>query len=135
MNKIYKYILFTLFFGLFLYLPDSSLGQGQPVEEISLSIKAGSSKALSSYFGENVELSINGNQGDYSKNQAELVIRDFFKKFPPSNFDIVHKGKSSNQIQYFIGSYQSKEIQFRLLIKCKLNKESPRIYALDINKE
>ncbi|AGA77428.1 hypothetical protein Echvi_1157 [Echinicola vietnamensis DSM 17526] len=104
-------------------------------KEIAISIKAGSSKDLAAFFDRNVELSINGNEGDYSKNQAELVMRDFFKKFAPSDFEIVHRGTSGNQIEYFIGTYDSAGTKFRILIKCKKDSGGCSIYALDITKE
>ncbi|AWW30799.1 DUF4783 domain-containing protein [Echinicola strongylocentroti] len=113
----------------------SAWAQRQDAEEIAISIKAGSSKDLAVYFDRNVELSINGNEGDYSKNQAELVIRDFFKKFPPSDFDIVHKGSSGSQIEYFIGTYDTTGTKFRILIKCKKEGGGSSIYSMDITKE
>ncbi len=113
-----------------------SWSQGSDYEKsISISLKAGSSRDLSAMFESNVELNINGNEGDYSKNQAELILKDFFKKFPPEDFNIVHKGKSGSQIQYYIGSYQSSHGNFRILIKCKIKDDDILIYSMDFNKE
>ncbi|GAB3650495.1 hypothetical protein GCM10028791_17810 [Echinicola sediminis] len=134
MKNLFTHTIYLFFLGMFICL-GSTLAQSNNEEEITLSIKAGSSKELSSLFENNVELNINGNEGDYSKNQAELIIRDFFKKFPPADFDIVHKGKSGNQINYFIGTYKSAGSNFRMLIKCKAVKGENRIYSMDINKE
>lgn len=134
MKNLFTHTIYLIFLSTFICL-GSAFAQSSNEEEITLSIKAGSSKELSSIFENNVELNINGNEGDYSKNQAELIIRDFFKKFPPVDFDIVHKGKSGNQINYFIGTYKSTGSNFRMLIKCKSVKGENRIYSLDINKE
>ncbi|WP_018472586.1 DUF4783 domain-containing protein [Echinicola pacifica] len=120
--------------GFFLYSPEAE-AQDKDADEIALSIKAGSSRELSSFFDEEVQLTIIGNEGDYSKNQAELVIKDFFKKFPPVDFEIVHRGKSGTSIAYFIGTYQSNSLSFRMLIKCKKDKNDNNIYAIDITKE
>ncbi|WP_236252733.1 DUF4783 domain-containing protein [Echinicola sp. 20G] len=134
MKNLITRAFFLLLAGLILCnLPAWS--QTGDVEEIAISIKAGSSKDLSAFFENNVELSINGNEGDYSRNQAELVIRDFFKKFPPSDFEVVHKGKSGSQIHYFIGTYDSAGIDFRILVKCKQDDNEKKIYSIDINKE
>ncbi|QDH81496.1 DUF4783 domain-containing protein [Echinicola soli] len=118
-----------------IFLGSSAWAQHDDSKEIAISIKAGSSKDLAAFFDRNVELSINGNEGDYSKNQAELVMRDFFKKFTPSDFDIVHRGTSGNQIEYFIGTYDSTGTKFRILIKCKKDSDGCSIYSLDITKE
>ncbi|GGF28667.1 hypothetical protein GCM10011339_16070 [Echinicola rosea] len=118
-----------------IFMGSSVWAQQDDPEEIAMSIKAGSSKDLAAFFDRNVELSINGNEGDYSKNQAEMVMRDFFKKFSPSDFDIVHRGTSGNQIEYFIGTYDSSGTIFRILIKCKKDDKGCSIYSLDITKE
>ncbi|UCS94426.1 DUF4783 domain-containing protein [Echinicola marina] len=102
---------------------------------ISISLKAGSSRDLSDMFENSVELNINGNEGDYSKNQAELILKDFFKKFPAEDFSIVHRGKSGSQILYYIGSYQSAHGNFRVLIKCKEKNDNISIYSMDFNRE
>lgn len=134
MSRIFTIITCVFLWGLFMFTP-IAWSQSTDNEAIVTSIKSGSSKEISHLFGQSVELSINGNQGDYSKNQAELVLRDFFKKFPPSDFDIVHKGKSGNQIQYLIGTYLSNGITFRVLIKTKVSGESKVIYSMEFNKE
>jgi len=134
MKKIFTHTIYLILLSM-LCCVGSSWAQDSNEDEIALSIKAGSSKELSSFFESNVELNINGNEGDYSKNQAELIIRDFFKKFPPLDFEIVHKGKSGNQINYFIGTYKSSGADFRILIKCKVIQEENRIYSMDFNRE
>ncbi|MFD2035094.1 DUF4783 domain-containing protein [Belliella marina] len=103
-------------------------------EVIFTSFKNGSSRELARFFDNGIELNINGYQGEYSKNQAELVIRDFFKKYPPENFEIIHEGFSGEQIKHYIGTYTSLGESYRILLRGKLQQEEYRIYSLEIIK-
>ncbi|WP_215226474.1 DUF4783 domain-containing protein [Echinicola shivajiensis] len=135
MKKLITHTFYIFMFAILASTQPAWAQSSDHEKSISISLKAGSSRDLSAMFENNVELNINGNEGDYSKNQAELILRDFFKKFPPEEFDIVHKGKSGSQILYYIGSYQSSHGNFRTLIKCKLKDDNIRIYSMDFNKE
>ena len=50
----------------------------ESIDPVILAIDSGSSSELARYFENSISLNINGQQGDFSKNQAEQVIRDFF---------------------------------------------------------
>ena len=102
------------------------------IDDISSYFSTGSSKDLAKFFDNGIELNINGDHGEFSKIQAELVLRDFFKKHPPKDFQIIHKGGVENQIQYYIGNYKSINSQFRILIKIKSNISVLRIFSLEI---
>jgi hypothetical protein len=105
------------------------------IDEISFSFKEGSSSGLARLFDKGIELNINGNQGAYSKAQAELVLRNFFKKNPPENFRIIHQAGNGNQVLYLIGNYLSEDFLYRVLIKSKILEEDFRIYSMDIIRE
>ncbi len=103
-------------------------------EEILLVFQSGSSKDLARFFENGVDININGNQGDYSRNQAELVMRDFFRKFPPVDFHLLHEGNNSEQIIYYIGAYKSEDTTFRIFIRGKKDNATIKFYSLDIVK-
>jgi hypothetical protein len=44
----------------------------------------------------------------YSKDQGEQILKDFFIKYPPKSYQIMHRGSSENSI-YGIGIYESRE--------------------------
>lgn len=129
-----------LYIGLLLFIV-FSFTQARSIYSTSSSIdgivtvfQLGSSKELAKYFDSGIDININGNQGDYSKNQAELVMRDFFKKFPPVDFQLLHQGSNTDQIIYYVGNYRSEEMVFRVFIKGKKENESIKVYSLDIVK-
>ena len=94
--------------------------------KIASAIKAGDAKELAAYFHSNIELTVLENDGTYSKSQAEIIIKDFFTKYPPKDFSINHNGSSKDLSQFFIGSYkttnQQKSYRIYFLMKSLSNK-------------
>ncbi|WP_235893353.1 DUF4783 domain-containing protein [Litoribacter populi] len=125
--------LFVLIFSMLIMIP--IVANGLAVEEIISSFKMGSSRDLAKYFENTVELNVNGSQGDFSRSQAELVFRDFFKRYPAEDFQVVHKGESHQNIKYLIGYYSSDECTFRVLIKGREFNDQMRIYSMDFKKD
>ncbi|WP_226389642.1 DUF4783 domain-containing protein [Penaeicola halotolerans] len=117
-------------------LAQSSHAQSQrQLDDVKLAMKAGSSKELVKFFSDMIEINISGSQADYSKNQAEFVIRDFFKKNTPVDFEVIHKGESKDGLRYAIATYKSDSGNFRVLIRGKLVENEFKIYNLDFTKE
>ncbi|MCC5938428.1 MAG: DUF4783 domain-containing protein [Lunatimonas sp.] len=105
-------------------------------ERIEQALKQGSSKEIAKILDATVEIKLGDNRGNFSKNQAEIILRDFFKKHPPQNFEIIHQSESTETISYLIGNYLSTAGTFKTLIKSKPNSASQlRIYSLEITKE
>ena len=107
----------------------------QVIDEIVQSIQTGSSRELSKFFTNTIALSMDENSGDYSKNQSELIFRDFFRRFPPEDFKVVHQRESHDNAWYIIGNYLSKEADFTVLVKGKSENGSSNIYSMDIRRE
>lgn len=102
--------------------------------ELSIYFKTGSSKDLAKYFDQAVHLTINGQQGDYSKNQAEYILKDFFIKYPPNDFKVLHQGENRGPTLFFVGSYLTDSNQFRILIKGTNKDDLIKIFSLEIIK-
>ena len=76
-------------------------------DEVTEAIRRGSSRDLARHFGNNVDLAIPGNDGTYSKAQAELIMRNFFSDNRPVSFTINHQGSSRDGSPYVIGTYET----------------------------
>ena len=127
--------LYTFILTLALIAAYPVIAQNKVVNEIVPIFKSGSSRDLAKFLDNTVELNMSGSQGEYSRNQAELVLRDFFKKFPPIDFQIVHRGDSGSNITYYIAYYISPEQSYRVLVKTKEINDRSLIYSLDFKKE
>ncbi len=88
------------------------------IEDIIVSLKSGNSGQLSTYFDNTVEITLPEKSNSYSKNQAEVIIRDFFILNQVKNFEILHKGGNIGS-QYCIGTLFTKNGIFRTTIYLK----------------
>jgi Domain of unknown function (DUF4783) len=105
-------------------------------EDIGSAIRSGDSKQLASYFANTIDLTIINKEDNYSKTQAELIVRDFFSKNPPKSFTMVHKGTSKEGTLYGIGTLTStKGVNFRTSFYAKKSGEKYFIQELRFETE
>lgn len=109
--------------------------QGDVIQDIKETIKAGSSKELLKYLNQNVDVTIEGKVESYSKPQAEFVFRDFFKQYPPSDFNIIHQGSSKGGQPFAIGQYKSGSEIFRVFMKIKVVNNQQLLHEISFSKE
>lgn len=124
----------SLIAGLLL-MATPSLGQEDVINNARLALKTGSSKELAKYFNKMVELNIDGEKSNYSKTQAEFVLRDFFKKFPPTDFQYIHQGASREGLKYAIGRYTYANGSFRVYMLVKKFDSNYLIDTMDFSKQ
>lgn len=127
----------NLFLILLLFFAVSALqAQKKEISEAESHIRQGDAKNLSKYFGENIELNFDGKKQNYSRNQAEFVMKDFFSKNPPKpdGFENYHRGNSTG-LSYSIIKYDSKNGAFRVFMKVKNQQGKYFIDALDFIRE
>ena len=104
-------------------------------DEIVESIKDGNAKELAKFFNNTLDLNIPGNEGTFSRAQAEVVMRDFFFKNPPKSFKINHQGSSNDGSHFFIGLYTTQKQSFRTYFLVKKVDEQYLIQLLQFEKE
>ena len=104
-------------------------------KNIEAAMKAGSAKELVKFFNETVELKIDGASSNYSRNQSEMVLRQFFQKNPVRGFSYIHQGSSPEGLKYVIGKYQFDGGSYRTLMFLKKTKEGYRVDMLNFTKE
>lgn len=107
------------------------------LEEIEKSFRAGSARDLSRFFNQMIELSLDGKRANYSKAQAEFIMRDFFKNYPPDSegIEVVHQGSYQGALVYSIMRYQSQGKPFRVFIKLKEYQKRLLIDSITLSQE
>lgn len=105
------------------------------MKNIESAMKAGNAKELVKYFNETVELKIDGGSANYSRNQAEVVLRKFFQKNPSRGFFYIHNGSSPEGLKYAIGQYTTQGTRYRMVLFLKSNNGSFVIDTLRITKD
>ncbi|MFC3880033.1 DUF4783 domain-containing protein [Algoriphagus namhaensis] len=107
------------------------VSQADSVETIFAALDRGSSSDLAEYFDSSIQLNVNGQQGNYSKNQAEQVLKEFFKKNPPTSFSVVYKSENSTSLSSYVGDYQSNGGSYKVFLKVIDQKQQVRLYSLE----
>jgi hypothetical protein len=117
--KYKKTILYILFVHFLWFLSIPVFAQSEVINNVRSSLRTGSSKELIKYFNHSVELNFDGNKSSYSRTQAEFVLRDFFRQYPPTDFQYIHHGASPQGFRYAIGKYTYNNGTFRVWILFK----------------
>lgn len=120
---------------LLLSLPKLGFSQGNVVANVGVALKTGSARELIQYFNNVVELKIDGESSNYSRTQAEYVLKEFFKKNEVVGFEYVFEGNSREGLQYAIGTYTHKSGSHRVYILFKKVGDALLIDTLDFTKE
>jgi len=94
------------------------------IEGVISALKSGSSAELSKYFDESVELTLPDKSDNFSKAQAQQIVRDFFANNGVKGFELKHKGDGPTG-HYCVGTLQTNSGNFRtnVFMKVKNNKE------------
>ncbi len=127
-----RLILPLVLFGL---LSLHARAQGDIFAPVKEALKAGSAKELVRYLNQSVDINMEGNISTYSKAQAEFVFRDFFKKHPVTDFNIVHTGSSKGGLQFAIGRYLGTGESYNVLIRLKDVEGANLIHEINFVKE
>ena len=88
------------------------------IDEVVNAMKAGDSAQIARYFDNTVEITMPDKSNNYSKNQAEIVLKDFFSTNGVKSFEVIHKGENSGS-QYCIGTLVTKNGSFRTTVFMK----------------
>lgn len=105
------------------------------VDKVKDAIKAGSAKELSKFLNQTVDVTIEGKLQNYSKTQAEFVLRDFFKAHAPNEFNILHQGSSKGGQPFAIGQYKSGADAYRVWMKIKTVGKEQLIHEISFVKQ
>jgi hypothetical protein len=104
-----------ILYFLFLFTPF----QGQKsdsFEAIAGFLKVSDSRNIAAFFAPIIEMNILSEENEYSKAQAELILRDFLLKNKPITLKILHKLNSNPNYRFAVFSVQSMENKFRISI-------------------
>jgi hypothetical protein len=90
------------------------------IDDIATAMRSGNINQLSRYLDTRVDIALPEKSDTYSKSQAEMIIRDFFKTNVVRNFLVKHKGENSG-LEFCIGILQTRNGDYRttLFIKQK----------------
>jgi hypothetical protein len=82
------------------------------IEDVVAALKSGNAAQLSKYFDGRVDISLPNKSDNYSKSQAEIILKDFFASNGVKSFQVKHKGEQ-NGAQFCIGTLVTKNGTYR----------------------
>lgn len=106
---------------------------GQIPNQIIAGFKAGDANVVASHFNENIELTILDRENVCSQAQGEQILKDFFARNKPSDFQITHQGREASA--YAIGKMVTSNGNFRVYFLLKPKGDKPLIVQLRIDKD
>ena len=88
------------------------------IDEVVTAMKNGDAVQIARFFDNTVEITMPDKSNNYSKNQAEVVLKDFFSTNGIKTFEVIHKGENAGS-QYCIGTLVTKNGSFRTTVFMK----------------
>ena len=77
-------------------------GEFSVFSPITKYLAAGDVESLSSWFADNLDVTVISSTRNCSKKQAREILRSFFDNYTPRSFEVTHKASESNK-KYMIG--------------------------------
>lgn len=121
MNILVSFI-FSLLVGA---LPDRPPAETDISQTVGTSLRNGDAGQLSARFAKTLELVIDTENVEFKALQAthaELILRSFFRKYPPHSFRFVYRG-ASDTLRYSTGSYETNGQIFSVYVLMRQTRE------------
>lgn len=115
----------------------------QPVQEDGFSVfssmtkylAAGDAASLSTWFADNLDVTIISSSRNCSKKQAREILRNFFDSYTPRSFSVTHKASETNK-KYMIGLLNAGGELFQVTIYATSSAGDPyKIQQLNISRQ
>lgn len=92
--------------------------------------------AMAKLFFSSIDLTLPNDEGTYSKTQASMILKTFFKSNPPAGFVVKQSGNSNDGSRFTIGNYTSTNgSTFRILFLVKKIGDDYKVHLLEIEQE
>ena len=88
------------------------------IEEVVSALRTGNVPQLARYFDDRIDPSLPGQSDNYSRTQAEMILKDFFSSNPVKDFQVKHKGEN-NGSEFCFGVLLTKSGNYRVKLYMK----------------
>lgn len=124
----------NLLFFTMLFVALTSFSMLKGIDDVVVSLKSGSVAQMINHIDNSVEITFVDNIETYSQNQAEVILRDFFKIHPVRDFQLLHQGNNSSS-KFCIGILKTEKGNYRttVFMKIKGNRELLEEIKFEIN--
>ena len=88
--------------------------------------------ALLSDFHSMVDLQIPGYNGNYSYNQASMILKKFFKEHPVTSVKITKEGTNSDDSSYSLGKLETGTKTYRLYFVTRKEQNKNNVFLFQL---
>ncbi|MFA5301091.1 MAG: DUF4783 domain-containing protein [Bacteroidales bacterium] len=135
---IRKTILSLLLACFYALIPSTAYSQEDESKVLFTSIgddlKSGDAVVFARWFAEDMEVDVMGNAGVCSRSQARQLMKNFYEKYTPKSFSIVHMS-GSLPMRYCIGNLIAGGERFRVTLFVKSQRETHQLQQIRIEKD
>lgn len=110
---------------------DSGLDVFTPIGKY---LQSGDYDKLSAWFADNLELDMLGAVNNCTRNQARLIMKNFFANYTPKKFSVIHKS-GKVPMKYAVGSLSAGGERFRVILYVKTTDAASHIEQLKVERE
>lgn len=103
----------TLFSLLSVVLFSAAFKPISGLDDVINALRTGNATELAKYVDNNIELSLPSKSDNYSRQQAVMILQDFFTNSGVKNFEVKHKGDNGGS-QFCIGTLQTRSGTYRV---------------------
>ncbi len=106
-----------------------------PFDNVVKALENGNVDSLSHYFDNMIDISLSGKSNSYSKSQASVILKSFFRENKVKNFHIIHKGTSKKGAHFGIGNMLTSNGKYRVTFFFRQKENSVILQELRFKKE
>jgi hypothetical protein len=89
-----------------------AFAQAKGLDDVINALRNGNAAELAKYVDNNIELSLPSKTDNYSRQQAVVILQDFFSNNGVKDFDVKHKGDNGGN-QFCIGTLVTRSGSYR----------------------
>ena len=89
-----------------------AFAQASGIDDVINALRSGNAAQLSRFVENNIELSLPAKTDNYSRQQAVVILQDFFSNNGVKDFDVKHKGDNGGN-KFCIGTLMTKSGNYR----------------------
>lgn len=90
----------------------TAFAQASGLDDVINALRNGNATNLAKFVDNNIELSLPSKTDNYSRQQALVILQDFFSNSGVKDFDVKHRGDNSGS-QYCIGTLMTRSGSYR----------------------
>lgn len=103
------------------------------MDDVVVALKSGNASHLSKYFDNRVDISLPDKSDNYSRTQAEMIIKEFFNSNGVRTFELKYKSEKTGS-NYCLGTLQTRSGNYRTTIFMKQKGDRQYLYDVSFQK-